>query len=123
MTPFADSCLHALHQVMTDFVKWFADSEDADRTDRNWGDLSYLEATGRLGDYLLRDPSPFVRGAEVQLMRMFNAARTNELQDVREMPDVRTRNAGASALFISWHIGAVLSGPNAVRWQVLTKIH
>jgi len=76
---------------------------------------------GRIGDYFLREPSPFVHGAEVELIRMFYAARENELQDVRKLPIVKVRNAGASALFLSWHIGAVLGGPNAARWQVLPK--
>jgi len=105
-------------QETTDIAKLCADSDDADR---NWGDLLYLDAMGRIGDYFLREPSPFVHGAEVELIRMFYAARENELQDVRKLPIVKVRNAGASALFLSWHIGAVLGGPNAARWQVLPK--
>jgi len=112
-------------QESNDVAKFCADSEDADRTDRNWGDLSYSEATGRIGDYFLRDPSPFVNGAEVQLMRMFNAARENELHVVRQMQDVHAQGAGASALFLSWHIEAILGpcDPNAARWQVLKSLH
>ena len=90
-----------------------------------WGDLSNLEATGRIGDYFLRDQSPFVNGAEVQLMRMFNAACENELHVVRQIKDAQARGAGASALFLSWHIEAILGprDPNAARWQVLKSLH
>jgi len=85
-------------------------------------DLPYLEAMARIGDYFLRDPSPFVNILGMLMMRTFNAAHANALQDVREMKDALARGAGASALFLSWSIEAILRGPGAARWQVLPKM-
>jgi len=96
-----------------------ADFEDAGR---DWADMPYLEAMARIGDYFLRDPSPFVNIPGMLMMRTFNAVHANALQDVREILDALARGAGASALFLSWSIGAILRGLRAARWQVLPKI-
>jgi len=99
------------------------ETSDFDDANRDWGDMLYFEATSLIGDYFLRDPSPFVRGLEVQMMRMFNTALANELHAVRRIQDAQARGAGASALFLSWHVRAILSGVNAAWWQVLPEIY
>jgi len=95
---------------------------DFDDAGRDWEDLPYLEAMARIGDYFLCGPSPSVNISGRLMMLTFNAAHANALQDAREIPDALARGAGASALFLSWSIGAILRGPRAARWQVLPKI-
>ena len=59
---------------------------DFDDAGRDWAHLPYLEAMARIGDYFLRDPIPCVNISGRLMMRTFNAAHANALQDAREIP-------------------------------------